>query len=113
MQKTLEEIKEFIGYVNRTYNSYQYQIRADLDTPYGPENTALGYSWRYDDENSGKVVFNVVVAKTPVEQLNIRVAYHEYLHCYLDHLSDHLELDRAVMRVLKLERGQIIDTVKD
>lgn len=113
MQKSLEEIKEFIGYVDRTYNSYQYQIRADLDTPYGPENTALGYSWRYDDENSGKVVFNVVVAKTPVEQLNIRVAYHEYLHCYLDHLSDHLELDKAVMRVLKLERGQIIDTVKD
>ena len=30
-----------------------------------------------------------------------------------DHLSDHLELDKAVMRVLKLERGQIIDTVKD
>ena len=111
--KTLGEIRDFIGYLDRTYNNYRYKLRKSLDRPYGVKNPDLGYCWMYNDDASDTTTYNIVVAKTGIERLDLRVTYHEYLHCYLGHLEDHLTLDENASLVLKNERGQLVDSLKE
>ena len=118
MKKTRAQLEAVEKAVKRVYNRPGRKMREIMDQPYNPDDGApLGYSWMYNDKESGDQVLTIFVADLGVdkEETKYRIACHEYGHGYCGHLDSdqYEELDRRILDVFKNYRGQIIDLVNE
>lgn len=116
--KTRQELEFIENLVKRAYNNRNWGniLKEKLDKPYNPQNPELGYSYRHQSfDGEGKkefTTYNVVCARTGVNDIDYRVKLHEYGHIYLAHLDGiYEEMDTRICNVLRDYRGELIETV--
>lgn len=115
MKKTKEQLKAVESLIQKTYNRRGRILRETIANKFDPKKgDSLGYSWRFDDDTTGNVVYNVFVSSLGKgrEHSTYRVKMHEYGHIYYGHFDGiYEELDSKIAYVLKNYRGQIIETI--
>jgi len=115
MKKTRAYLENIENLVKRTYNKGNRKLRIVDDKVYNPDSgEPLGYSWMYNDKDSGTEVYNVVCSELgpEFEYTKYRIYMHEIGHIYFHFGNNfHEELDHRVLEVLKTQRGSIIDLI--
>jgi len=114
--KDRSELEAIENFINGAYNNFGNSLRVKTDKPFSPENTELGYSFRYRtvDSHSGRqiTVYNVVCSPTGIERTDYRVKMHEYGHIYFGHLDGlYEELDTRICNVFQYYRGELIERI--
>ena len=110
MKKTKAELDSLKEFCDRTYSGiYGKRLYVSTEKQYDPGHNELGYCYKFKDE-SGKVVYQIVCARTGLEYTDYRILLHEYGHIYLGHLDKiHEELDQAICNLFANHRQELID----
>lgn len=114
--KDRSELEAIENFINGAYNNFGNSLRVKTDKPFSPENTELGYSFRYRTVDSLSkrqiTVYNVVCSPTGIERTDYRVKMHEYGHIYFGHLDGlYEELDTRICNVFQYYRGELIERI--
>ena len=105
----LENVKKF---VDNTYSRYGNKLILDVDKPYDPNHSQLGYCYKDIDPKTNRVIYRICCTKIGIPRTDFRVMMHEYGHIYLAHLDGiHEDLDILVCNLIRDHRGELIDDI--
>ena len=93
--KSRQELEAVEELTKITHNSISNKIIVDLNKKYDPENSQLGYCYKFVD-SSGNTQYNIVCSSVDDEEADFRVYMHEIGHIYLGHL-DEISKDLDIM----------------
>lgn len=110
MKKSRAELETLKDFVDRTYSGiYGKKLFVSTEKQYDPEHNELGYCYKFVDDN-GNVVYQIVCARTGLDDTDYRILLHEYGHIYLGHLDAiHEELDQQICNLFANHRQELID----
>lgn len=100
--KTRQELEIIERLVKSTHNNWISSLIVDNSKPYDPENSALGYCYKYTDKSNGHKVYNIVCAPIGDADADFKVYMHEIGHIYLGHLDEiDVELDTLLCNSIR------------
>lgn len=108
---SLDTIKSF---VDNTYNRFGNRLLVNVEKPYDPNHSSLGYCYKYVDPSSKNVTYKIDCSKIGIPETDFRIMMHEYGHIYLGHLDGiHEDLDTQICNVFRDYRGELIDYINN
>lgn len=113
MAKRTKSDLDFIkSFVDNTYNRYGNRLLVNVEKPYDPGHSNLGYCYKFIDPSTNNVVYKIDCSKIGIDHTDFRIMLHEYGHIYLGHLDGiHEDLDTQICNVLRDYRGELIDAI--
>lgn len=109
-KRTRGELELIKSLVDRTYSRFGNALIVNIEKPYDPKHSELGFCYKYTDPISGNVTYKIECSKLGIERTDFRVMMHEYGHIYLAHLEGiHEELDTQICNIFRDNRGKLID----
>ena len=112
MKKSRTDLENVKRFVDSTYNRWGNLLVLDVDKPYDPENSALGYTFKDIDPKTGRVIYKICCTKIGIPDTDFRVLMHEYGHIYLAHMDGiYEELDVQICNIIRDHRGELIDSI--
>lgn len=112
MKKSRTDLENVKRFVDSTYNRWGNLLVLDVDKPYDPENSALGYTFKDIDPKTGRVIYKICCTKIGIPDTDFRVLMHEYGHIYLAHMDGiYEELDVQICNIIRDHQGELIDSI--
>ena len=112
MKKSRTDLENVKRFVDSTYNRWGNLLVLDVDKPYDPKNSALGYTFKDVDPKTGRVIYKICCTKIGIPDTDFRVLMHEYGHIYLAHMDGiYEELDVQICNIIRDHRGELIDSI--
>ena len=112
MKKSRTDLENVKRFVDSTYNRWGNLLVLDVDKPYDPKNSALGYTFKDVDPKTGRVIYKICCTKIGIPDTDFRVLMHEYGHIYLAHMDGiYEELDIQICNIIRDHRGELIDSI--